>query len=84
VRQALLAGRTRLDLRLELDDAQHASLLGDASGDRLDAVLCLVQAAWAATRPGFGLPARIDPLEGWIATAQPEGVTPDAAGPSRR
>ncbi len=81
---ALLEGHTRLDLRLELNDAQHESLLSDASGDRLDAVLCLVQAAWAATRPGFGLPARIDPLEGWIATALPDDVTPGASVPSRR
>jgi hypothetical protein len=35
-------------------------------------VLCLVQAAWAAGQPGHGLPAGIDPLEGWIVT------TPDA------
>lgn len=68
---ALVAGRTRLGLRLELDVAQSASLLGDATGDRLDAVLCLVQAAWAAAQPGFGLPERVDPLEGWIATALP-------------
>jgi len=31
-------------------------------------VLCLVQAAWAWARRDqrWGLPARIDPLEGWI------------------
>ena len=38
-------------------------------GDRLDAVLCLVQAAWASTQPRFGLPADVDPLEGWIVSA---------------
>ncbi|MFN5157410.1 MAG: DUF429 domain-containing protein, partial [Betaproteobacteria bacterium] len=38
-------------------------------GDRLDAVLCLVQAAWAAERPRHGLPEGVDPVEGWIATA---------------
>jgi Protein of unknown function (DUF429) len=67
--EALVAGRTRLALRLELTDAQREALRSDASGDRLDAVLCLVQAAWASRQPGFGLPVRIDPLEGWIATA---------------
>jgi hypothetical protein len=46
------------------------SLVRDASGDRLDAVLCALQAAWAWQRraDSYGLPSRIDPLEGWIAT----------------
>ena len=35
----------------------------------LDAVLCLVQAAWTAQRPSWGLPAKVDPLEGWIVSA---------------
>jgi hypothetical protein len=44
---------------------------GDASGDSLDAVLCLMQAAWAAQQgaPHYGLPADLDPLEGWIVSA---------------
>ena len=42
-----------------------------AKNDRLDAVLCLVQAAWASTRPQHGLPSNIDPLEGWIVSAPP-------------
>ena len=66
---ALEQGRTRLNLRLRLSHAQRDALVADASGDKLDAVLCLLQAAWAGTRPGFGLPAQIDPLEGWIVTA---------------
>jgi len=66
---ALEQGRTRLQLRLRLSHAQRDALVADASGDRLDAVLCLMQAAWASARPGFGLPAAIDPLEGWIVTA---------------
>ena len=32
-------------------------------------VLCVLQAAWADVRPGYGLPADIDPLEGWIVSA---------------
>ena len=37
------------------------------SGDRLDAVLCLVQAAVASRLEHYGLPDDIDPVEGWIA-----------------
>jgi hypothetical protein len=54
---------------LRLDAALRRSLVADASGDRLDAVLCLVQAACASRRTGFGLPEDIDPVEGWIAGA---------------
>ena len=45
------------------------SLVNDATGDRLDAVLCAMQATWAWQRrdDNYGLPAHIDPLEGWIA-----------------
>jgi len=67
--EALEQGRTRLGLRLRLTHAQRDALAADASGDELDAVLCLVQAAWAAREPGYGLPAQIDPLEGWIVSA---------------
>jgi hypothetical protein len=66
---ALDQGRTRLALRLKLTHAQREELIADASGDRLDAVLCLVQAAWASTRPNHGLPENIDPIEGWIVSA---------------
>jgi hypothetical protein len=71
--QALEMGSTRLGLRLKLSHAQHDTLVADASGDSLDAVLCMVQAAWAqaqhaAGHTHYGLPA-CDPLEGWIVTA---------------
>jgi hypothetical protein len=66
---ALAQGRSRLGLRLAMSPALRASLLADASGDRLDAALCAVQAGWGATRPGAGLPADVDPVEGWIVTA---------------
>lgn len=60
-------------LRLKLSHAQRDTLADDASGDSLDAVLCLLQAAWAQSRheaghPRYGLPV-FDPLEGWIVTA---------------
>ena len=79
---ALDQGRTRLGLRLKLTHAQRDQLIADASGDRLDAVLCLMQAAWASTRPNHGLPASIDPLEGWIVTAL-SAPSPTSAGAPR-
>jgi predicted RNase H-like nuclease len=71
---ALEHGQTRLGLRLKLTHAQRDRLVDDATGDSLDAVLCLVQAAWAqqqheSGQPRYGLPATVDPLEGWIITA---------------
>lgn len=68
---ALETGRTRLGLRLKLSHAQRDALVDDASGDSLDATLCMVQAAWADREgpPAWGLPPELDPLEGWILTA---------------
>ena len=71
---ALEHGQTRLKLRLKLTHAQRDVLADDASGDALDATLCLMQAAWAQERheegaPLYGLPAAMDSLEGWIITA---------------
>jgi Protein of unknown function (DUF429) len=66
-------GQTRLGLRLKLSHAQRDALVADASGDSLDAVLCLLQAAWAQAQHSqgharYGLP-EFDGLEGWIVTA---------------
>ena len=68
---ALEHGQSRLGLRLKVSHAQRDALVDDASGDSLDAVLCLLQAAWAAGQgaPAYGLPAEMDSLEGWIVTA---------------
>lgn len=71
---ALESGQTRLGLRVRLSHAQRDALVDDARGDRLDALLCLVQAAWAQLQheqghPRYGLPADMDPLEGWIVSA---------------
>ncbi len=68
---ALEQGRTRLGLRVVLTHAQREALVDDASGDSLDAVLCLMQATWASLQPGWGLPEEVDPLEGWIVSARP-------------
>ena len=71
---ALEIGQTRLKLQLKLSHAQREALIADPSGDALDAVLCLVQAAWGweqfqAGDVRFGLPEAMDPLEGWILSA---------------
>jgi Protein of unknown function (DUF429) len=71
---ALELGNTRLALRLKLSHAQRDALTADASGDALDAVLCLMQAAWGLNQHAnghalYGLPPNLDPLEGWIVTA---------------
>ena len=71
---ALESGKTRLGLRLKLTHAQRDALADDAKGDALDAVLCLVQVAWGSDKHAhgdllYGLPAGLDPLEGWIVTA---------------
>lgn len=54
------------------------SLVGDATGDRLDAVLCTMQTAWAWQRrdDNYGLPVHVDPLEGWIATVPSNPARP--------
>ena len=43
-------------------------LIQDGSGDKLDALLCAIQAAWAFTQKdhNYGIPPEVDPLEGWI------------------
>jgi hypothetical protein len=54
------------------------SLAADASGDRLDAVLAAMQAAWCLRRRArnYGLPRTMDPIEGWIATADARCLAP--------
>ena len=71
---ALELGQTRWGTRLKLSHAQRDALAHDASGDALDAVLCLVQAAWAQAAHAqgnvlYGLPTDMDALEGWILGA---------------
>ena len=64
------AAKSTLDtpVLIATPDQRHV-LVDDASGDLLDAALALLQAATAARQgpPRFGLPAAMDPLEGWIA-----------------
>ncbi|MCS6763403.1 MAG: DUF429 domain-containing protein [Candidatus Protistobacter heckmanni] len=56
-----------LGMPLLLAQGLRERLLEDGSGDSLDAVLCVLQAAWASRQEGYGLPEGVDPLEGWIA-----------------
>lgn len=78
--RAALVGRLRRDggplgLALAGPPALLRSLVEDATADRLDAVLAAMQAAWCLRRRvrNYGLPATIDPIEGWIATARRPG-----------
>ena len=61
---ALAAGKP-LGLRLKT----KLDLVADGTGDMLDAAICAVQAAWAARRPGYGIPAHAPAGEGWIVTS---------------
>ncbi|KAI5912422.1 DUF429 domain-containing protein [Thauera sp. 2A1] len=68
---ALQASDTSSRPTLAGPEALLEQLIYDASGDHLDATLALVQAATAlrAGAPNFGLPDKVDRLEGWIAGA---------------
>lgn len=50
-------------------EALAREVIQDPTGDRLDALLCAVQAAWAYTQrtQRYGIPKWADTLEGWIA-----------------
>jgi hypothetical protein len=67
---ALLTGEHPLAITVEPAAAILAEMQDDASGDALDAVLCAVQAAWAWKRRAnnYGLPVKVDPVEGWIVS----------------
>ncbi|WP_137938810.1 DUF429 domain-containing protein [Chitinivorax sp. B] len=58
-------------LGLQLDAREfETQVLTDGSGDKLDAVMCCLQAAWGWLRrhENYGLPSTMDPLEGWIVS----------------
>jgi hypothetical protein len=64
--EALSAGKP-LGIKLGMD---KRLLVNDGSGDLLDAVVCAVQAAWAARQPDYGFPPEAASGEGWIATSR--------------
>jgi hypothetical protein len=60
-----------LGLAISLTDPIALEAIDEASGDVLDAIAAAAQAAWGALRAdsNYGLPAGLDPIEGWIVTA---------------
>jgi hypothetical protein len=65
--EALCRGDHPLGIRVSGPQPLLDRAVADASGDTLDAIVCAVQAGWALQQPRFGVPAGVDPLEGWIA-----------------
>ena len=70
-RAAILGGIERgdvLGVRTTIAAGVRETCVADPRGDLLDAVLCAVQAAAAASlaENGYGLPPDVDPVEGWI------------------
>jgi hypothetical protein len=63
---ALENGMHPFGITLKIGKPLRQQLLDDGTADALDAVLCAVAAAWAVQQPRYGLPRRIDPVEGWI------------------
>ena len=65
---ALVGGTAGLDVRLEASAAWTSRMIDDGAGDLLDAAICGLQAGHASLLHDYGLPAELDPLEGWIAS----------------
>lgn len=51
---------------LYINDEQAQQCIDDPKADRLDSVLCAIQAAWAYRQSNYGVPENCDTLEGWI------------------
>ena len=68
VMQALQVGKP-LGITLRVAPALAQRIIADGAGDLLDAVICAVQAAWAASQEGYGIPASAPAGEGWIVSA---------------
>ncbi len=78
------AADTPFGVRLRASAALARAMLADGRGDLLDATLCALQAAraWLERDRGYGLPAGVDPVEGWIVSV-PGPEREDAHGPAR-
>ena len=68
---AIAAGDYPWGVPVLMPRAVRDRAIEDSGGDTLDAIAAAAQAAWGAQRAGenFGLPDRVDRLEGWIVTA---------------
>jgi len=58
-----------LGVRLAVEPKLERAMVAEGSADLLDAAICAVQAAWAATRADYGLPADAPAGEGWIVSS---------------
>ena len=69
IRDELVGKKGMCIYRLRVQIPEGVDVVTDPTGDRLDALLCAVQAAWAWRNgpPNFGLPKPICSTEGWIA-----------------
>jgi len=69
--RALKAGKPH-GIGLRLAEPVEQRMLGDPSGDSLDAAVCALQASWGLQcgAPRYGLPEGVDSIEGWIVTAR--------------
>lgn len=62
-------------LKVKISEDILAGLADDPKADRLDAILAVIQTAWAATQPNFGVPPSVDPREGTIVDFKLSNLT---------
>jgi hypothetical protein len=62
------AMRSHYSFEIELTPKLAEECIANSTGDRLDAMLCAVQAAWAWSQrdANYGMPVDCDAAEGWI------------------
>ena len=58
-----------LGVRLLAEARLERAMVAEGSADLLDAAICAMQAAWAATRADYGIPADAPWGEGWIISS---------------
>lgn len=68
---SLVEGEHRWGVRVDPALGIAELAIEDGTGDALDAIACAMLAGWAAARAesGYGMPADVDPQEGWIVGA---------------